>query len=64
MLGLRSRLKGNARGCLAYEPLFLIPYSMYSTYATIYMFELGISETADRLDYDARTSRASVLIFD
>lgn len=46
MLGQRSRLKGNARGCLAYEPLFLIPYSMYSTYATIYMFELGISETA------------------
>jgi DHA1 family tetracycline resistance protein-like MFS transporter len=41
-----SRLPKNARGCLLYEPLFLIPYSMFSTYATIYMFEMGMSETA------------------
>ncbi|AFH61571.1 MFS transporter [Paenibacillus caseinilyticus] len=41
-----SRLPQNARGCLLYEPLFLIPYSMFSTYATIYMFEMGMSETA------------------
>ncbi len=41
-----NRLKGNARGCLAFEPLFLIPYSMFSTYATIYMFQMGVSETA------------------
>lgn len=40
------RLKGNARGCLAFEPLFLIPYSMFSTYITIYMFQMGVSETA------------------
>ncbi|UVI28556.1 MFS transporter [Paenibacillus spongiae] len=40
------RLKGNSRGCLAFEPLFLIPYSMYTTYATIYMVELGLNETA------------------
>lgn len=39
------RLKGNSRGCLAFEPLFLIPYSMFATYATIYMSELGLSET-------------------
>ncbi|MFC4099379.1 MFS transporter [Paenibacillus xanthanilyticus] len=39
------RLKGNSRGCLAFEPLFLIPYSMFATYATIYMHELGLSET-------------------
>ncbi|MFS0728273.1 MFS transporter [Paenibacillus sp. 1P07SE] len=39
------RLKGNSRGCLAFEPLFLIPYSMFITYATIYMRELGLSET-------------------
>ncbi|MDQ0113986.1 MFS transporter [Paenibacillus harenae] len=45
MFGL-SRLPKNARGCLLYEPLFLIPYSMFSTYATIYMFEMGMSETA------------------
>ncbi|MBD2871626.1 MFS transporter [Paenibacillus arenilitoris] len=45
MFGL-TRLPKNARGCLLYEPLFLIPYSMFSTYATIYMFEMGLSETA------------------
>ncbi|MCQ6559794.1 MFS transporter [Paenibacillus mendelii] len=40
------RLQGNSRGCLVFEPLFLIPYSMYTTYATIYMYELGLGETA------------------
>jgi len=40
-----TRLKGNARGCLAYEPLFLIPYSMFMTYSTIYMYRLGLNET-------------------
>lgn len=39
------RLKGNSRGCLAFEPLFLIPYSMFATYAAIYMHKLGLSET-------------------
>ncbi|MEO3947763.1 MFS transporter [Gorillibacterium sp. CAU 1737] len=42
---LLHRLKGNARGCLKYEPFFLIPYSMYSTYATLYMYQLGVDET-------------------
>ncbi|GGA45686.1 MFS transporter [Paenibacillus physcomitrellae] len=41
-----SRLKGNSRGSLAFEPLFLIPYSMFTTYATLYMYELGLTETA------------------
>lgn len=45
MFGL-SKLPKNARGCLLYEPFFLIPYSMFSTYATIYMFEMGMNETA------------------
>lgn len=43
---LFPRLKGNSRGCLAFEPFFLIPYSMVSTYATLYMYELGIAETS------------------
>ncbi|MFE5318119.1 MFS transporter [Paenibacillus sp. NPDC056579] len=43
---LFQRLKGNSRGCLAFEPCFLIPYSMVSTYASLYMFELGIAETS------------------
>lgn len=42
---LFPRLKGNSRGCLAFEPLFLIPYSMVATYATLYMHELGLSGT-------------------
>ncbi|WP_274366056.1 MFS transporter [Paenibacillus thermotolerans] len=41
-----SQIKGNSRGCLIYEPLFLIPYSMFTTYATIYMYQLGVGETA------------------
>lgn len=40
------RLEGNSRGCLAFEPFFLIPYSMVMTYATLYMYELGVTETA------------------
>ncbi|WP_411347123.1 MFS transporter [Paenibacillus sp. WLX2291] len=40
------RLQGNSRGCLAFEPFFLIPYSMVMTYATLYMYELGVTETA------------------
>jgi DHA1 family tetracycline resistance protein-like MFS transporter len=42
---LLAKLQGNARGCLLFEPLFLLPFSMYSTYATIYMYQLGIRET-------------------
>ncbi|AIQ41322.1 MULTISPECIES: MFS transporter [Paenibacillus] len=41
---LFPRLQGNSRGCLTFEPFFLIPYSMFSTYATLYMYELGLSE--------------------
>ncbi|CAM3790159.1 MFS transporter [Marinicrinis lubricantis] len=40
-----GRLKGNSRGCLLFEPLFLIPYSMFATYATVYMYDLGLNET-------------------
>ncbi|NHN30457.1 MFS transporter [Paenibacillus agricola] len=40
-----GNVKGNARGCLIYEPMFIIPYSLYLTYASVYMLELGLSET-------------------
>lgn len=43
---LFQRLKGNSRGCMAFEPFFLIPYSMVSTYATLYMYEIGVTETS------------------
>nr|WP_240633191.1 MFS transporter [Paenibacillus montanisoli] len=39
------RIQGNAKSCLIYEPLFLIPFNMYMTYASIYMLELGLNET-------------------
>ncbi|SFS53103.1 MFS transporter [Paenibacillus sp. 453mf] len=38
------QLTGNAKGCLIYEPLFLIPYSMFVTYSSIFMYELGVTE--------------------
>ncbi|WP_240762730.1 MFS transporter [Paenibacillus thalictri] len=39
-----TKLKGNARGCLIYEPMFILPYSLYLTYASVYMLELGLTE--------------------
>lgn len=30
---------------MLYEPMFLLPYSLYLTYASVYMLELGVSET-------------------
>lgn len=39
-----KRIQGNARGCLVYEPMFILPYSMLSMYTSVYMFELGVNE--------------------
>jgi len=39
------KLRGNAKGCLVYEPLFIIPYSLFITYASVYMLALGLDET-------------------
>lgn len=36
-------IKGNTRALLAFEPMWVIPYSMYSVYAAVYMRELGLS---------------------
>jgi len=38
-------VRGNARGCLIYEPMFILPYSLYMTYATVYMLRLGVNTT-------------------
>jgi len=38
-----QEIRGNARGCLIYEPMFILPFSMYTTYATVYMVRLGVS---------------------
>jgi DHA1 family tetracycline resistance protein-like MFS transporter len=42
---LFRNLRGNSRACLAFEPLFLIPFSMFTIYATVYMYQMGLSET-------------------
>jgi DHA1 family tetracycline resistance protein-like MFS transporter len=39
-----KRIQGNARGCLLYEPMFILPYSMLATYASVYMLNLGVGE--------------------
>ncbi|QGQ94389.1 MFS transporter [Paenibacillus psychroresistens] len=39
-----KHLSGNAKACLLYEPLFLLPYTLYVTYASVFMLALGVSE--------------------
>lgn len=38
-----QKIKGNARGCLIFEPMWVITFSMFNTYASVYMLELGLS---------------------
>lgn len=37
-------LKGNPRACVYTEPLFGIPYFLYTPYASVYMIALGLSD--------------------
>jgi len=38
-------LRGNPRGCVYPEPLWGIPFHLYSPYVSIYMIALGLSES-------------------
>lgn len=38
------QINGNARACLMLEPMFIIPYSLFVTYASVYMLMIGLSE--------------------
>lgn len=38
-------IRGNARTCVVMEPLFVIPSSMYTTYASVYMLHLHVTTT-------------------
>jgi MFS family permease len=38
-------LRGNPRGCVYNEPLWGIPYFLYSPYVSIYMLALGLTDT-------------------
>ncbi|MCJ8009365.1 MFS transporter [Lederbergia wuyishanensis] len=40
-----KRITGNARACLVVEPLFIIPYSLYIPYVSVYMIALGVGKT-------------------
>jgi DHA1 family tetracycline resistance protein-like MFS transporter len=42
-LGVLSGFHGNPRACLIAEPLWVIPFTLYSTYASVYMLALGCS---------------------
>ena len=37
-------LEGNPRICVMIEPLWGIPYNLYSPFATLYMYNLGVSD--------------------
>jgi MFS family permease len=38
-------LRGNARGAVLTEPLWGIPYSLYASYASVYMLALGLRDS-------------------
>lgn len=40
-----SRIKGNARACLIFEAMWVVPFNMFATYASVYMLSLGLKET-------------------
>jgi DHA1 family tetracycline resistance protein-like MFS transporter len=40
---LFRKLHGNAKWCVIWEPLFVVPWSLFSTYSTVYMLALGIN---------------------
>ena len=39
-------LKGNARVCIAFHPLWGIPYTFYTYYISLYLKEIGLMDTA------------------
>lgn len=39
------RLRGNARGCVYTEPLWGIPFNLYSPYVSVYMLALGLTDS-------------------
>ena len=39
-------LKGNARVCIAFHPLWGIPYTFYTYYISLYLKEVGLGDTA------------------
>ncbi|HEX5689396.1 MAG TPA: MFS transporter, partial [Roseiflexaceae bacterium] len=45
LIAALRNLRGNPRGCVYTEPLWGIPFNLYSPYVSIYMLALGLSES-------------------
>jgi MFS family permease len=45
LIAALKNLRGNPRGCVYTEPLWGIPFNLYSPYVSIYMLALGLAET-------------------
>ncbi len=45
LLNTLRNLRGNARAAVITEPLFGIPFNLYSPYVSIYMISIGLSES-------------------
>jgi MFS family permease len=43
IMALKS-LRGNPRGCVFTEPLWTIPYNLYTPYVSVYMLALGLAD--------------------
>ncbi len=44
MIRYLCNLTGNPKYCILTEPLWFIPYSLYTPFATIYMYRLGVDD--------------------
>ena len=45
LIATLQNLRGNPRGCVYTEPLWGIPFNLYSPYVSIYMLALGLTDT-------------------
>ena len=45
LIATLKSLRGNPRGCVYTEPLWGIPFNLYSPYVSIYMIALGLTDT-------------------
>ena len=45
LISTLKNLQGNARGCVYTEPLWGIPFNLYSPYVSIYMLAFGMTDS-------------------
>lgn len=43
VLSMLGDIRGNARAMLLFEPMWVVPFSLFSVYASLYMRDLGLS---------------------